>query len=722
LHGTTSCVTGNCQPVCDLGYGNCDLIASNGCETLLGTIANCANCSNACLTGQNCTLGVCMTPQVPTCGDGTCNGTETCSNCVPDCACLNGYTCATNGTCMPAGSCTCAALGFDCGFQIVCGVLTNCGGGCPSGQDCNSGGQCVPGTCDDTCTTIGKTNACGWISDICGLNTWCGQCSYGLDCINNVCTPANCAKIENCSTLGYGCGIHNVCGVQTNCGGCPSGESCQNGNTVCISDYCFDGIPNNGETGTDCGGQCKDCILIADYYVAPWGNDNNPGTFDLPWGTWQKAFDLNNGVGAGDLVYFRGGVYYYNGTAGNIRISYNTTPDAPIRFFAYPGDTERPILDLKFRPKTSSNYGLLIARHWTQNENYTPSNLYFKGLEIRNVLMQDETVYDVRALQIWEGDNITFENMIIHDNGGKSFACAFNTGSVKFINCDAYNNIDWYNYGAVIQEVPTLENSLYIGGGAGGIIGDAGDVSYPDFNNPHVYMYGCRAWNNSDGGIGIGGAATVLLNNVWSFRNGRALGDGYGIKGYGGYGPSWDPTKIRKVVVNSVSAENMVGFDQNNDPERWAIYNTFSYKNGWQPWISGLYEHCAYTFCSGSTYSSIFSNNIAYKSNACDTNNVSGASQVCFKTSAVQSNNNWNLGGVTVNDADFVSLDVSQLRRPRHANGSLPDITFGHLVAGSDLIDAGVKILGVSELIDPRVNVTLPYLGSNPDLGAFEHS
>ncbi len=37
----------------------------------------------------------------------------------------------------------------------------------------------------------------------------------------------------------------------------------------------------------------------------------------------------------------------------------------------------------------------------------------------------------------------------------------------------------------------------------------------------------------------------------------------------------------------------------------------------------------------------------------------------------------------------------------------LPDITFGRLATGSDLIDAGV-------------NVGLPFSGSAPDIGVFE--
>jgi uncharacterized repeat protein (TIGR02059 family) len=74
--------------------------------------------------------------------------------------------------------------------------------------------------------------------------------------------------------------------------------------------------------------------------------------------------------------------------------------------------------------------------------------------------------------------------------------------------------------------------------------------------------------------------------------------------------------------------------------------------------------------------------------------------------------NDW--GGWEVNtdynvtDADFISLDASQLMRPRKPDGSLPDITFLKLAAGSDLIDAGI-------------DVGLPYSGSAPDLGYAEY-
>jgi uncharacterized repeat protein (TIGR02059 family) len=62
----------------------------------------------------------------------------------------------------------------------------------------------------------------------------------------------------------------------------------------------------------------------------------------------------------------------------------------------------------------------------------------------------------------------------------------------------------------------------------------------------------------------------------------------------------------------------------------------------------------------------------------------------------------------TVSDDDFVSLDTAQLRWPRKPDGSLPDITFMKLKAGSDLIDKGSDL-------------GLPYFGSAPDLGYSEY-
>ena len=67
------------------------------------------------------------------------------------------------------------------------------------------------------------------------------------------------------------------------------------------------------------------------YYVAPNGNNSNPGTIDRPWRTIQKAADT---LTAGEMVYLRAGTYreqvvpQHSGSEGNV-----------IVYAAYPGET-----------------------------------------------------------------------------------------------------------------------------------------------------------------------------------------------------------------------------------------------------------------------------------------------------------------------------------------------------------------------------------------------
>jgi hypothetical protein len=71
-----------------------------------------------------------------------------------------------------------------------------------------------------------------------------------------------------------------------------------------------------------------------------------------------------------------------------------------------------------------------------------------------------------------------------------------------------------------------------------------------------------------------------------------------------------------------------------------------------------------------------------------------------------QESNSWQ--GFTISETDFVSLDTALAKTPRNADSSLPFIDFLRLKTGSSLVDAGV-------------DVGLPFLGSAPDLGAFEY-
>ena len=71
-------------------------------------------------------------------------------------------------------------------------------------------------------------------------------------------------------------------------------------------------------------------LSAVDYYVAPGGNDANPGTSERPFRTIQKAADI---IQAGDTCYVRGGVY-----REIVTVKRGGAEGKPVRFVAYPGE------------------------------------------------------------------------------------------------------------------------------------------------------------------------------------------------------------------------------------------------------------------------------------------------------------------------------------------------------------------------------------------------
>jgi hypothetical protein len=56
---SAACVSGACKLACSTGFGDCDGVGSNGCETTLGTNLNCSACGDVCPAGRACTSGAC---------------------------------------------------------------------------------------------------------------------------------------------------------------------------------------------------------------------------------------------------------------------------------------------------------------------------------------------------------------------------------------------------------------------------------------------------------------------------------------------------------------------------------------------------------------------------------------------------------------------------------------------------------------------------------------
>ena len=246
----------------------------------------------------------------------------------------------------------------------------------------------------------------------------------------------------------------------------------------------------------------------------------------------------------------------------------------------------------------------------------------------------------------------------------------------EIINCDAYNCID------SIGPSPGAWGSGFAG-------------ANEKFDNGYTAYYCCRSWNCSDQGFTTGGQrGTVVYDHCWSFDIGiLEAGEGFCFKlGYMNINKSdHDPHVIMK---NCIGTHGRLGGVTTNDQGHYGqflyVFNNFFYAND----KYGVFILNP----ANNDLRRTFKNNISY---------LPGVHGDYASNDYIHSNNSWDTDNLKVTDADFINLDYSELKVNRNIDGSLPDITFGKLAAGSDLIDAGI-------------DVGLPYTGHAPDLGFDE--
>ncbi|MEO7311202.1 MAG: hypothetical protein ABIX01_12445 [Chitinophagaceae bacterium] len=197
-----------------------------------------------------------------------------------------------------------------------------------------------------------------------------------------------------------------------------------------------------------------------------------------------------------------------------------------------------------------------------------------------------------------------------------------------------------------------------------------------------------------------------MFENCWAFYNGYgtsfgSLGDGNGFKagGYGGRAAADVPNPVpRNTVRFCLAVRNKAnGFYSNHHIQGSDWYNNSAYLNGIN---YNMLNRLADNKTDVPGYHHIMKNNLGFAARSAEYANIN-------TDSSDVTNNYFNLP-VKVSEADFISLDQSQLTAPRQADGSLPAIDFMKLKPGSALIDLGV-------------NVGFPFQGKAPDLGYREN-
>ncbi|HEX3048711.1 MAG TPA: hypothetical protein VHY08_28440, partial [Bacillota bacterium] len=193
----------------------------------------------------------------------------------------------------------------------------------------------------------------------------------------------------------------------------------------------------------------------------------------------------------------------------------------------------------------------------------------------------------------------------------------------------------------------------------------------------------------------------ITIEQCWTWRNGDPAsfsytgsswaGNGSGFKVGGG--TSHGAHVLKNCIafdINYGVNSNHKAFDQNGSSGALTgvtFYNCLAFNS-----MYGFYFAVALTDGTHHT----FKNCVQFGNSK--GNNLS--------SDVVQDHNNWNLS-LIASPADFKTIDVNMAKAARQADGSLPNNDFCKLASGSILINKGV-------------NVGIPYLGTAPDLGAFE--
>ena len=186
---------------------------------------------------------------------------------------------------------------------------------------------------------------------------------------------------------------------------------------------------------------------------------------------------------------------------------------------------------------------------------------------------------------------------------------------------------------------------------------------------------GCRAWRNSDDGFDlINNYSAVIVDSCWAWENGYdanmvSRGDGTGIKG-GGYGMSTITKTVvapRNVIKNCIAWKNKQnGIYANHHLGGNDWYNNSAYANKRNYNMVNRKSVSEAVDVDG--YDHVLKNNLSYGGTAYDYWKIS-------ETLCTLENNTF-LPTVTLTNSDFESLDGTQLKRERQADGSLPEITF----------------------------------------------
>jgi len=477
-----------------------------------------------------------------------------------------------------------------------------------------------------------------------------------------------------------------------------------------------------------------DFVALRNYYVAPDGSDQSPGTFTAPFRTLQHAVDVAD---PGDTIIARAGVYDSGSSAATVPVLLIQSPAGGVA--GYP---------LTIRAAVGQQV-IFDGRAGTTRElvQIKASYVNLEGLELTGARRTAVAV-------IYAGDTTEHVNIRLchahHNNYDPSWiGGAFRTvGPVRYVtfeDCISHDNSIGFELredppqtAATAQVPPVAGNSGFPQG-----LPEAEWDTWPGWTQyaaRYCAIRRCIAYDNrlldehSDG-IGSRYAIECIIEDNISFHNGddnydelgatRCIirrniafranphntpdGDGNGMKiGVRG--------GLDNLVYQNILFDNpRAGIDM-ADTERAAVFNNTCYNNGW----FGLWLEAVRATVGGARVL----NNICNQSGQGDIGALPACSVVELDYNCVSDNNNHNwarpagphgLVGMTAGFADpqlVISTEFAPGLSIPEKLAFLREQVYSklHLKPECLCVDSGVEIPGVTE----------GYLGRGPDRGGFE--
>jgi parallel beta-helix repeat protein len=315
------------------------------------------------------------------------------------------------------------------------------------------------------------------------------------------------------------------------------------------------------------------------YYVAPNGNDNNPGTLEEPWLTLQKAADI---MVAGDTTYVRSGTY------DRVNLKRSGSPGQYITFQAYPG--EHPILD-----------GGSWAGFVDQYADTSPLEYFIiDGFEIMNFehginliqsnhfILRNNRIHNnsVMGISVDNGQNGEITNNIVYQNGGYDGILIARSRNIDIHHNVAYSNfmngiaINSSSHDNLIHHNIAYDNSCGWDQRYAGIAIEVDSENNMVFNN--------LSYNNCHGGYITNSPNNEIYNNVF-----------YGNKDSQILLGDWNGSK----PINNVFMNNIFFVTRSSDRAVGYFYSGTSYNP-----LKNTYDHNLYYYVNGPDKSNMIAN------------------------------------------------------------------------------------------------------------------